>query len=245
VKADPAVQRRLLDLAEVDAELSRLAHRRRTLPEHAELTAAEAAVRAAKDKLVEVETAAGDLDRDIRRLERDVEGVRSRTTRDNQMLAGAGISAKQATDLQHELETLARRQGVLEDEQLELMEQREAVGADVEHSRGVLAGAEQELTAVTERRDTALVDIDSAEAGRRRAREEVVAALPADLLAAYERRREQRGVGAAALVARRCQACRLELDRTAIAELRAAPADEIVRCEECGVILVRTEGSGL
>jgi predicted nucleic acid-binding Zn-ribbon protein len=245
VKADPAVQRRLLDLAEVDAELSRLTHRRRTLPEHAELTAAEAAVRAAKDKLVEVETAAGDLDRDIRRLERDVEGVRSRTERDNQLLAGAGIGAKQATDLQHELETLARRQTVLEDEQLEIMEQREAVSADVDHSREVLASAERELTAITERRDTALVDIDTAESGRRRARDEVVTTLPADVLGVYERRREQRGVGAAALVARRCQACRLELDRTAIAELRAAPADEIVRCEECGVILVRTEGSGL
>jgi predicted nucleic acid-binding Zn-ribbon protein len=245
VKADPAVQRRLLDLAEVDAELSRLAHRRRTLPEHAELTAAETAVREAKDKLVEVETAAGDLDRDIRRLERDVDGVRSRTERDNRLLAGAGISAKQATDLQHELETLARRQTVLEDEQLEIMEQREAVGTDVEHSRGVLVAAEQELSAITERRDTALVDIDTAESGRRRAREEVVGTLPADVLGVYERRREQRGVGAAALVARRCQACRLELDRTAISELKAAPADELVHCEECGVILVRTEASGL
>jgi predicted nucleic acid-binding Zn-ribbon protein len=194
---------------------------------------------------VEIETAAGDLDRDIRRLERDVEGVRSRTERDNQLLAGAGIGAKQAADLQHELETLARRQTVLEDEQLEIMEQREAVGADVEHSRVVLATAEQELAAITERRDAALVDIDTAEAGRRRAREEVIPALPADVLAAYERRREQRGVGAAALVARRCQACRLELDRTAIAELRAAPPDEVAHCEECGVILVRTEGSGL
>jgi uncharacterized protein len=38
MKAEPAVQRRLLDLAEVDAELSRLAHRRRTLPEIAEPT---------------------------------------------------------------------------------------------------------------------------------------------------------------------------------------------------------------
>ncbi len=245
MKADPAVQRRLLDLAEVDAELSRLAHRRRTLPEHAELTDAEAAVRTAKDKLVEVETAAGDLDRDIRRLERDVEGVRSRTVRDNQLLAGAGIGAKQATDLQHELETLGRRQTVLEDEQLEVMEQREAVGADVDHSRVVLAAAEQELTAITERRDTLLVDIDTAERGRVRAREEVVTTLPADVLAVYERRREHRGVGAAALVARRCQACRLELDRTSIAELKAAPADELVSCEECGVILVRTEGSGL
>jgi uncharacterized protein len=124
VKADPAVQRRLLDRADVDAELARLAHRRRNLPEHAELTAAEAAVRAAKDALVEVETRVGDLDRDIRRLERDIEGVRARADRDQKILASSGVGAKQAVDLQHELETLARRQSVLEDEQLEVMEQR-------------------------------------------------------------------------------------------------------------------------
>ncbi|WP_232662007.1 zinc ribbon domain-containing protein [Pseudonocardia sp. TRM90224] len=245
MKADPAVQRRLLDLAEVDAELSRLAHRRRTLPEHEELTAAEAAVRTAKDKLIEIETAAGDLDRDIRRIERDVEGVRSRTERDNQLLAGAGIGAKQANDLQHELETLKRRQTVLEDEQLEVMEQREAVGVDLEHSRGVLAAAEESVTVIVARRDTAIADIDASEAGRTRARKEVVVSIPDDLLGLYEKRREQRGVGAALLLQRRCQACRLELDRTTISELRTAPADDIVRCEECGVILVRTPESGL
>jgi predicted nucleic acid-binding Zn-ribbon protein len=27
--------------------------------------------------------------------------------------------------------------------------------------------------------------------------------------------------------------------------LKAAPADDLVHCEECGVILVRTEASGL
>ncbi|MGH3613420.1 MAG: zinc ribbon domain-containing protein [Pseudonocardia sp.] len=245
MKADPAVQRRLLDLAGVDAELSRLAHRRRTLPEHAELTEAEAAVRAGKDALVEKETAAGDLDRDIRRLERDVEGVRARTERDQKLLAGAGVSAKQAVDLQRELEILARRQGVLEDEQLEVMERREALGVDLDHARGVLATAEQTLAHITVRRDATLGDIDTSDAGRRRARDEIVATLPGDLLAAYERRREQQGVGAAALRERRCQACRLELDRTAVAELRSAPADEVVRCEECGVILVRTSESGL
>jgi predicted nucleic acid-binding Zn-ribbon protein len=245
MKADPAVQQRLLDLAVVDAELSRLAHRRRTLPEHAALTAAEAAVRTAKDKLVESETAAGDLDREIRRLERDVDGVRTRVQRDNGLLAGAGIGAKQAADLQHELETLARRQAVLEDEQLEVMEQREALEVDVEHSRGVLAAAEKEVVAVGERRDSELADIDAAASGRARARAELVTEVPADLLAAYEKRREQRGVGAALLRQRRCQACRLELDRTALSDLRAAPADEIVHCEECGVILVRTPESGL
>jgi predicted nucleic acid-binding Zn-ribbon protein len=98
---------------------------------------------------------------------------------------------------------------------------------------------------VTERRDTALKDIDAAETGRLRDREKVVAEMPADLLAAYERRRDQRGIGAAKLVARRCQACRLELDRTALSDLRGAPADEVVYCEECGTILVRTAESGL
>ena len=245
MKADPAVQRRLLDLAEVDAELSRLAHRRRTLPEVAELAEAEAAVRTAKDKLVEVETHAGDLDRDIRRIERDVEGVRARTERDNQMLAGSGIAAKQAADLQHELETLKRRQGVLEDEQLEIMEQREAVGLDVDHSRTVVDAAEKLVAEIIERRDTAIADIDAAEAGRRRAREEAAKGFPEELLTAYDKRRASQGVGAALLQARRCQACRLELDRTAISELKAAPADEVVHCEECGVILVRTAESGL
>ena len=142
MKADPAVQRRLLDLADIDAELNRLAHRRRTLPEHTELAAAETAVRAAKDALVEVETRAGDLDRDIRRLERDVEAVRTRADRDQKILAGSGVGAKQATDLQHELETLARRQGVLEDEELEIMEQREAVGMDVQHAQRTLDEAQ-------------------------------------------------------------------------------------------------------
>ncbi len=245
MKAEPAVQRRLLDLGEVDAELVRLAHRRRTLPEHAALTAAEAAVRTAKDALVDVETRAGDLDRDIRRLERDVDAVRARTERDQKILAGAGVGAKQASDLQHELDTLARRQGVLEDEQLEIMEQREAVGMDIAHAERVLAEAEHEQRTIAERRDAALRDIDAGDAGRRRAREELVATLPAELLAEYDRRRARGGTGAALLRERRCGACRLELDRTALSALRAAPPDEVVHCEECGVVLVRTPESGL
>ncbi|RTL65812.1 MAG: hypothetical protein EKK42_19850 [Pseudonocardiaceae bacterium] len=246
MKADPADQRRLLDLAEVDAELARLAHRRRTLPEDGEHATAEKAVQAAKDKLVGIETSAGDLDRDIRRIERDVEGVRARTVRDQEMLAAAGVGAKQAADLQHELETLARRQGVLEDEQLEIMEQREAVGIDLDHARVSLARSEQELTDISARRDSALADIAASEGGRQRARTEVVEKIgAADLLAAYETRLSQGRVGAGLLRERRCGACRLELDRTFISQLRAAAPDDVVHCEECGAILVRTSESGL
>ncbi|MFC5994827.1 zinc ribbon domain-containing protein [Pseudonocardia hispaniensis] len=245
MKADPAVQRRLLDLAEIDAELTRLAHRRRTLPEHAQLTEAAAAVQAGKDRLVAAETAAGDLDRDIHRIEHDVEGVRARIRRDEQLLAGTGVGAKQAADLQHELQTLARRQAVLEDEQLEVMERREALGVDLEHSRGVLAEAEQTMSEIAERRDAALADLDAATAGRGRERSAMLGEIPGEVLAVYERRREHGNAGAAALRERRCGACRLELDRTFLSQLRAAPADELVHCEECGTILVRTTESGL
>ena len=53
------------------------------------------------------------------------------------------------------------------------------------------------------------------------------------------------GTGAAALHQRRCGGCRLELNPVEIQRLRAADADEVLRCEECNRILVRTPESGL
>jgi predicted nucleic acid-binding Zn-ribbon protein len=143
------------------------------------------------------------------------------------------------------LETLARRQGVLEDEQLEIMEQREALGMDLDHARRVLAEAEQRQTEVTERRNTAIADIDAAEAGRSRDRTAILPGLPEDLFTAYQRRVDQGKVGAGLLRERRCGACRLELDRTFLGRLRTAEKDDVVHCEECGAILVRTSESGL
>jgi predicted nucleic acid-binding Zn-ribbon protein len=57
--------------------------------------------------------------------------------------------------------------------------------------------------------------------------------------------RKRRGVGAALLRATRCGACRLELDRAELSRVRAAAAEEVLRHEECGAIMVRTEESGL
>lgn len=245
MNAEPAVQQRLLQLAEVDAELNRIDHRRRAMPELTEITDAERTVRERKDAVVAAETQAGDLDREIARLERDVDGVRARAKRDNDMLAGSGLPAKQAADLQHELETLARRQGVLEDELLEVMERREAVQANVDATRTELATAEQALSDAAERRDIALADLDATEAGRRRDREPLAAAMPTELLELYESLRARNGTGAAPLRSRRCGACRLELDRSELSHIKAAAPQTVLRHEECGVIMVRTPESGL
>jgi len=245
VKADPAVQRRLLDLAEVDAELSRADHRRRTMPELAEITEAEKTVQAKRDAQVAVQTQLDDLDREVARQEKEIDAVRAREDRDRKLMAGGTIGAKQLTDLEHELATLERRQGVLEDDLLELMERREAVEMDGKHAGVELARAEEKLADAVRRRDENLTDIGTTEARRAQDRTKVLAGMPADLLAVYERRFKQKGIGAALIRARRCGACRIELDTREISRIRETAADEVIECEECGAILVRTPESGL
>jgi hypothetical protein len=215
------------------------------LPALVEITECERTVQVCKDTVATVQSGAGDLDRDIARLERDVDGVRARADRDQGLLAGGGVGAKQAVDLQHELDTLARRQSNLEDELLEVMEQREATEANLQNAQVELAAAEQALADVATRRDTTLADLDAAEAGRRRDREAIVTDIPADLLALYDKLREKNGTGAALLRARRCGACRLEVDRSEISAIKHAAPNEVLRHEECGVIMVRTSESGL
>jgi predicted nucleic acid-binding Zn-ribbon protein len=246
VNADPAAQRRLLDLAAVDAELTRAAHRRRSLPELAEVEQADKSSRASRDSLIGAETAASDLDRDIRKLEAEIDQVRARGERDRGLLDSGSISSgKQLEDLQHELATLRRRQTVLEDDLLEVMERREAIDAELERGSAALADIEQRHLDAIRRRDEALADLDSTERRRSQERQTIIGELPTELVALYERIRARNGTGAALLREGRCGACRLELDRTAVGHLREAPADQVVRCEECGVVLVRTAESGL
>ncbi|WP_016697006.1 zinc ribbon domain-containing protein [Actinoalloteichus spitiensis] len=245
MKAAPAVQRTLLDLAEIDIELNRVAHRRGSLPELTEITGIEAEAATKRDAVTAAATVLADLRRDADRLEKEVDQVRARGKRDEDLLKAGNVSARQVADLEHELESVRRRQGLLEDELLELMERIEAAETQVSVAEGELAEVRQRLEDAERRRDEALADLGTVEARQTEAREAVVGSVPEGLLALYERLRAQKGTGAALLRARRCGACRLELDRTALSELRKAAADDVVRCEECGVILVRTGESGL
>lgn len=245
MKAEPAVQRQLLELAKADAELSRVEHRRRTLPELAEIGDAEKALRERRDALVSTQTAASDLDREITRQEKEVESVRARGDRDRKLMESGSVSAKQMTDIQHELDTLARRQTALEDDLLELMERREALEMDARHTGAEVDKAEESLADAKRRRDEALADLDTTQARRDEDRAKLLPKFGDDLLRLYERVREQKGIGAALLRARRCGACQLELDRNTVAEIKAAPEDEVVRCDNCGAIMVRTLESGL
>ncbi|SBW25616.1 zinc ribbon domain-containing protein [Protofrankia symbiont of Coriaria ruscifolia] len=247
MKADPATQLRLLDMQAIDSSLDRLAVRRRNLPEHAEIDKLDAQLAALNDDLVRVSTQLRDLNRSQKKLDNEVDLVRSRTARDRKRLdSGQITSARELENLQAEIASLTRRQGVLEDELLELMEAAEGLEARAGAITADQERLEAERAASAGGRDAALTEIDSEVAARRAEREAIAPTLPADLVALYERlRASSAGVGAAKLVRRSCEGCHLELSGADLRDLAAAPADAVVRCEECRRILVRTVESGL
>jgi predicted nucleic acid-binding Zn-ribbon protein len=246
VIADPFAQLRLLDLQALDTALAQLAHRRRTLPELAAIGAATARIRGLEDEATTARVEIDDIQREQRRLEADVDMVRARSQKDSDRMLGGGLPSRELESLQHEISTLARRQSTLEDEVLEVMERLETAEGTLNVVAGQIAEANSERLNAAQKRDDAFADIDDQSRIKASARATLAAAIPADLLALYEKIRDSSGgSGAAALHQRRCEGCRLELAGNELSSVRAATPQTVVRCENCRRILIRTAESGL
>ena len=245
MKAARDRQLSLLDLQGLDTRLGQIRHRTANLAEQKALDAVLAERAAVEADLVKARTQQSDIARDVTKAEADVQLVRDRAARDQTRLASGTGTPKELTSLQHELDSLARRQAELEDDQLEIMERAEAVDGLVAHLKtqsGELAIAVADATAA---RDVAMGALSAEAAVLTERRAGLTPQVGEDLLALYEKLREQTGMGAAAVVQRRCDGCRLELMGADVARIAAAPDDEVLRCEECRRILVRTDESGL
>ncbi len=238
---------RLLDLQALDTKLDQLAHRRRTLPEIAELDALAAEHSRLRDAEVATKAEVADLEEQLKRAEADVEQVRQRKDRDQRRLdAGQVSAARELEQLQSEIVSLTRRQAALEDIELEIMEKLEDAQRRVEELATQRESVGRNALAVQRARDAAWAEIDAEAAKALQERDATARDIPADLLSLYEKiRANSGGVGAAALRKRRCEGCHLELDPAALNEIRAASPDLVIRCEECRRILVRTDESGL
>ena len=126
MKASPEAQLRLLELADIDAELGRIEHRRRGLPEHAELARLEARDAELRDSVAELTARGSDVKREQAKAEADVEQVRARIDRDRGRLDGGMVSSpRELENLQSEVASLLRRQSDLEEVALDVMERRE------------------------------------------------------------------------------------------------------------------------
>ncbi|MDX2357457.1 zinc ribbon domain-containing protein [Dietzia sp. PP-33] len=243
MKADPTVQRRLVDIAELDLRLGSLAHRRRSLPEQAVVDALEAERRAAVESAARAGIHVEDLDRAIAKLRSDLEAVRRRRENDSGLVAAGGLSDRQATELEYELGSLHRREEALASELAELTERHEAVEADVRHSGATITDLDARLGMARTVRDTALADLEDAVTATTAERAREAEDLPPELLDLYSRSAVEAGVGAAILNGGRCSGCAMDLDRSTVSAFRSAPVDEVLTCPECGVIVVRTDNT--
>ena len=246
IRADVTAQLRLLDLQAVDSALAQLAQRRRSLPEQAALDRLLAQSADVSSDLVGAQTRVSDLELDTERAEADLEPVRQRLTRNEKRIADGTVDAKSLGSMVEEVAHLRRRIGDLEDLELEAMEALEGAQAERDVLQARVDGLAEEIAAATAARDAAVQQLTNEAGYQRTERDRLLPDVPADLLTLYTRIATSKGgVGAAELRHRRCTGCQLEVNANELREYATTPPEEVLRCEECGRILVRTAESGL
>ncbi len=238
---------KLLDVQELDARIDALRHQLGSIPEAtalAELQRGRSDVDdAARDLRIEV----ADLTEEQTRADADVEQVKARRVRDQGMIDAGSISDPKALQrMLGELESLQRRISDLEDTEIEVMEKLENAQSSLAERDAALAKIDSEAEALERTRAQKSAEIEAELLTVAEERTATATGMPEDLIALYEKLRGKNGgVGAAALRRRECEGCRLTLNASDLAVIAAKPADEVVRCEECDRILVRTSESGI
>ena len=234
-------------MQELDARLDLLRHQLDTMPETPELERLSRSHADFIDQASDVRIRVDDLTRAQRKADADVEQVKTRRTRDQDRLdQGLVSNPKDLERMQHELVSLQRRISELEDNELEVMEQLESAQGELDGLTRQIADVDAEVAALTQRRAERAGSVNEQLVEVTEERRQTAAGLPEDLMALYAKLRAQKaGVGAAALRARRCGGCRLDLNAADLAVIAKAPSNEVLRCEECNRILVRTGESGI
>lgn len=234
-------------MQELDSRLDTLRHQLATIPEAvriAELTARRTELDGAvRDLRIEVD----DLTGEQKRADADVEQVKARRVRDQGMVdAGSIADPKALQRMLGELESLERRISDLEDVEIEVMERLETAQAALTERTAELAQLDRDLEALGHTRAHKAGELEEESAKVAADRKTTASGVPADLMALYDKLRDQKGgVGAAPLRRRECGGCGLAINPADMATIVAAAQDEVLRCEECGRILVRTGESGL
>lgn len=239
-QAPAADQRRLLDVQDADTSITQAKHRRANLPvlaHIAELTGRAQDLETIRGQaLIEV----SDIQREVTKAEDDVQSVRARAERDTAKLNSGQGTPKDLQALQAELEVLAKRQGALEDIELDAMERLEEAQARVNAAATQAAAIHAQVEELEGQRDAEWAQIDAELVELAAARDLAAQGVDPALLALYEKiRAGSGGVGAARLVAGQCQGCHITINAVERARIDSAADDEVIRCEDCGRILVR------
>jgi len=240
MKAAPEAQAALLTLVDLDAKVKVAETRKRKLPEHEQLNSLNAQRRTLADEATKAATRASDTETAMARTETDLETARTRLRRDQQRIDDGVVNdARSITSLQDEIAHLTGRVAELEDVQLEQMMAIEDDRKAADDATKAKTDIETHMRALIASRDEAVKAADAEIADLMAQRDALTTGLPTELVALYDKA-SRAGSGAAEFKAGRCAGCGLMVDALARRAAEEAPADEVIRCPECGRILVRS-----
>ncbi len=231
--------RPLLDLQRIDSSVDRLAQRRANLPEQRDLNEQTDTRAEAGGGYAEKEAELGAVVREQTKRETEVNQIDEKIAHENSRLYSGEVSSpKELSNIQAELDALRRRKAHLEDEELDVMEQREGLEKEASELKARLEELDAKVADATARRDHASIEIEQELADLSKQRAEVVPSLNASVVELYEDIRARRGgVAVAALENGVCRACGLPLSPMARDEIKRSN-EAIVHCENCRRLLV-------
>jgi predicted nucleic acid-binding Zn-ribbon protein len=229
----------LLELQRLDTAIDRLTERRAHLPEQQELDDLGEQRAEVSTRFIERTGAFDEVARKQARLEADIEQIRTKMTREEERrTSGAVSSPRELVNIQAELDALRRRRDHLEDDELEIMEQRELLEKEVGELQAELDVFDAKIADATERRDAAAVEIEKDLGELRAQRDALAPTIHPEAFELYEDLRvKKNGVAVGALESGTCRACSLPLSPVALDQIKRSD-DPIVRCENCRRLLI-------
>jgi predicted nucleic acid-binding Zn-ribbon protein len=231
---------KLLAVQEHDTARDRLRHRRASLPERAELEASNARRRALEGEIAAVQRKRDAVLADEKRLDDEARSIGAHADEaDARLYSGTVGSPRELQALQADVEMLRKRRSGIEDRELEAMEAREVLDAQLATLEADVGKVATEIDRLAGIIRAGEVEIDAELAEQDAAWSAQAAGISEALLADYQRRRAQnRGAGAARLVGTTCGACHLSIPSTEAERIRRAAGADVAYCDNCGAILV-------
>ena len=229
---------RLLELQDLDLSVDRLRTRREVLEAGQEVGATRQQMEQAEARLGDVRLELDAVERESRRLEGDIDSLsRKAKAEEGRLYDGSVVNPKELEAIQHEVPSLRGRRSRLEDNLLELMEQKEGLDERLGAAQAEVQELRDRLTEILGESAAELENIGRSLATRGEERGLLVLEFDPELLELYEDlRRQKKGVGAAALVDGVCQGCHQKLSAMELDRLKRT--EGVKRCEYCRRILI-------
>lgn len=234
-------QQRLLQLQEVDRRIAQLGAVSRKHPAVSALRELEQR-RDDLDRIhITIRSQAKDAERDLKRIEDDLERLVARQDTMGARLSSGQGSHKDLQAIQYELNQMAQRRDVLETELLEAMNTCDEVKQRVAEVRGQIEAIGEDETRLRGELSDALKEVDSELAQKQSERAELTGAIDSALLDEYEYCRSRTGgLGVMEAQGRQIVGMVTDLSESEWHAITSLGDEEVYLSEELECLVVKT-----